>query len=328
MKKEIRPENDITMLSVPQVILLCLLTTIVASVATAIVVAQLTAGKPGDTIFQTVDRVTETVIETKTETQNPKTVIIKEGDLVAKAIDSISGTSEALFSQTPEGEIIDLARGFKISENLLITKPGVEVVGSVSAGLAPVGYYSSERLKLWRTLGEEVFKGPFVEFNQGDPKIGQTVIFVGTNGKIIKGLVQNLSQTTIDFSEQLPTDLAGVLLEVGGSTIGFWNGADILRAQAVGTQVSQIQATQFVTGSDEVGVIDDTQTNDDSVTDDEKEAGCLLVGGNYNEYGECLGIDQGQCLSLGGQFNECASACRHDPDAEICTLQCVITCQL
>ncbi|MFH1608452.1 MAG: MliC family protein [Patescibacteria group bacterium] len=33
-----------------------------------------------------------------------------------------------------------------------------------------------------------------------------------------------------------------------------------------------------------------------------------------------------ECVEKGGVHNDCASACRHDPDAEICTLQCVITC--
>jgi len=32
------------------------------------------------------------------------------------------------------------------------------------------------------------------------------------------------------------------------------------------------------------------------------------------------------CTSRGGVFNECNSACRHDPEASICTMQCVLTC--
>lgn len=33
-----------------------------------------------------------------------------------------------------------------------------------------------------------------------------------------------------------------------------------------------------------------------------------------------------QCTELGGEFNECASACRHNPEAQMCTKQCVLTC--
>jgi membrane-bound inhibitor of C-type lysozyme len=32
------------------------------------------------------------------------------------------------------------------------------------------------------------------------------------------------------------------------------------------------------------------------------------------------------CVAKGGIFNPCASACRHDPKAEVCTMQCVLTC--
>ena len=56
---------------------------------------------------------------------------------------------------------------------------------------------------------------------------------------------------------------------------------------------------------------------------------CEAFGGNYvAEFNECEGIDESACLELGGTHNACASACRNDPDAEICTMQCVIVCDL
>ena len=42
---------------------------------------------------------------------------------------------------------------------------------------------------------------------------------------------------------------------------------------------------------------------------------------------ECEGISKESCEAIGGNFNECASACRNDPDAEICTTQCVLVCE-
>lgn len=42
---------------------------------------------------------------------------------------------------------------------------------------------------------------------------------------------------------------------------------------------------------------------------------------------ECEWINRETCNELGGNFNECASACRNDPEAEICTLQCVQVCE-
>lgn len=56
---------------------------------------------------------------------------------------------------------------------------------------------------------------------------------------------------------------------------------------------------------------------------------CIAQGGSWDpQYRECVGVRPLQCDAIGGAFNECASACRHNPDAEVCTLQCVQVCQL
>ncbi len=46
------------------------------------------------------------------------------------------------------------------------------------------------------------------------------------------------------------------------------------------------------------------------------------------EYRECENIGSDWCLRHGGVFNECGSACRHQPQATVCTLQCVPFCSL
>jgi hypothetical protein len=54
---------------------------------------------------------------------------------------------------------------------------------------------------------------------------------------------------------------------------------------------------------------------------------CVDLGGVwYEEFKECESISEINCVELGGDFDLCASACRHDPDAEICTMQCVLVC--
>jgi hypothetical protein len=56
---------------------------------------------------------------------------------------------------------------------------------------------------------------------------------------------------------------------------------------------------------------------------------CTDLGGNWvDSANECEYISQGDCENIGGSFNECASACRNDPNAELCTLQCVPVCSL
>lgn len=58
-------------------------------------------------------------------------------------------------------------------------------------------------------------------------------------------------------------------------------------------------------------------------------AKCSSYNGAYDpQYKECAGISKEQCESINGTFNECGSACRHDPTAQVCTMQCVIYCQL
>lgn len=55
---------------------------------------------------------------------------------------------------------------------------------------------------------------------------------------------------------------------------------------------------------------------------------CELSGGEWSsEFKECLRVDKIMCESIGGEYNECASACRHNPNAQICTLQCVMVCE-
>jgi len=63
-------------------------------------------------------------------------------------------------------------------------------------------------------------------------------------------------------------------------------------------------------------------------TDAELQSACRDAGGDWlPDSKECVGISQEQCSILNGKFNECASACRNDPNATICTLQCVVVCQ-
>jgi hypothetical protein len=62
---------------------------------------------------------------------------------------------------------------------------------------------------------------------------------------------------------------------------------------------------------------------------DVKISDCEKAGGSLDQKNrECLGVSESECRSIGGTFDECASACRNDPDAEMCTLQCVQVCYL
>ena len=61
--------------------------------------------------------------------------------------------------------------------------------------------------------------------------------------------------------------------------------------------------------------------------DEEHEEECSENEGIWiEEHKECEGISEEICKELDGEFDACASACRNDPDAEICTKQCVLVC--
>jgi hypothetical protein len=55
---------------------------------------------------------------------------------------------------------------------------------------------------------------------------------------------------------------------------------------------------------------------------------CRDMGGIWYPSNVCEvnQLSESECIAKGGEFNPCASACRHNPEAEVCTMQCVLTC--
>lgn len=66
--------------------------------------------------------------------------------------------------------------------------------------------------------------------------------------------------------------------------------------------------------------------NDTKIKEDLKNS-CQDNNGTWlEEYMECEYVGQKWCIDVGGVFDECTSACRHNPGAELCTMQCVPVC--
>lgn len=56
---------------------------------------------------------------------------------------------------------------------------------------------------------------------------------------------------------------------------------------------------------------------------------CKMIDGiRLENYNECENISQERCELEHGTFNPCASACRHDAEAAMCTDQCVSVCKV
>lgn len=61
---------------------------------------------------------------------------------------------------------------------------------------------------------------------------------------------------------------------------------------------------------------------------EEKATACAAANGKWlADVKECEYVSKEWCDQQEGVFEECGSACRHNPDAEICTKQCVIFCK-
>lgn len=116
-----------------------------------------------------------------------------------------------------------------------------------------------------------------------------------------------------------------------------------IREPEEGTMCAQVIDTEKLSGKIEVGhkpgqftvVVDGDEVyssgfDSKSISPDTEadlERSCDDLGGSWiEEARECEGISEESCDDLGGNFNPCASACRNDPDAEYCTMQCVLVC--
>ncbi|MBT3348945.1 DUF3298 domain-containing protein [bacterium] len=80
------------------------------------------------------------------------------------------------------------------------------------------------------------------------------------------------------------------------------------------TDLNAILAPPFLAGTEDV-VIDHSEI-------------CTSSGGNWlANHNECENVGRDWCEQEMGKFNECASACRNDPEAMMCTMQCVLVCE-
>lgn len=85
----------------------------------------------------------------------------------------------------------------------------------------------------------------------------------------------------------------------------------------------------LVTISRDPSIDENRDINATSSASGDLATSCEAAGGNWlAEYDECEYISSSWCSENEGTFAECTSACRHDPEAEICTMQCVPVCQL
>ena len=141
-------------------------------------------------------------------------------------------------------------------------------------------------------------------------------IWAGTATASLKLSVDDTSKiVSINLGDK-PTTYAGYEVSV----------IDINPAPKSGTNVSasNYRVTVHVASS-YTNIVD----NPDIVQGSTAGQICTNAGGVWDgTYRECGGVSESSCKQISGTWNECGSACRHNPSAEMCTMQCVQFCQL
>lgn len=226
-----------------QMVLLTLLVSFVASIATSVSVVSLLNETP-TTITQTVNRIVEKTIEKVVPAQvaqilpapalPPQKEIPapNESDLIARAVEmNLSKITILLEGETPRGI------GFAASgDALVLTDKNILGEGANYSAVFPDGKtYKAKRvyedknsdLAILELRGEkdQIATGtPYVSFASNEPKLGSSVIALGgkEGATVYQGIVSEKTKshilTNIPFKQ---TDRGGILFDIGGKVLGM-----------------------------------------------------------------------------------------------------------
>ena len=123
------------------------------------------------------------------------------------------------------------------------------------------------------------------------------------------------------------------LVTLTGCTSMTEKGQTEVTRQFMGTDIPNDPMLQQVRELEQMQVLNHVVVNESfpvqiTATGPENVLACLsnLDGRWIEEKKECEQMDAQTCKAQGGQFNECASACRNNPEADICFQVCVPVC--
>lgn len=239
---------DIEHLSKSQIVLLTLLVSFVTSIATGIVTVSLMDQAP-PAIAQTVNRVIERTVEkvsasgqTAAVVTQQKTVVVKESDLIAQAIDRVNPSIVRLYTTAKEsptflglGVVLD-AEGMIISDTdaigsgdaIIELSDGTLVRASVNARNAATGV-AYLRSATTTSEGKEVHWSP-AAISTSQPVLGETVVALSgrTISRIADGIITAIIPSArvgepqiIDTSVESDSIMFGSpLIDIDGSLLG------------------------------------------------------------------------------------------------------------
>jgi S1-C subfamily serine protease len=257
---------DIEHLSKSQIVLLTLLVSFVTSIATGIVTVSLMDQAP-PAIAQTVNRVIERTVEkvvpagqTAAVVTQQKTVVVKESDLIAQAVDRVNPSIVRFYTSAPDtptflglGVVLDASGTLVADDDALADR--ADAVAELSDGtrvrafvhsrdpLSGIAYLQSATTTL---EGKSVHWSP-VTISTTQPVLGESVVALSgrTVSRIADGIITTLFPAQKGAPQVIDTGIAAESI-VSGSPLIDTDGSLI----GVSTSVARASSSSgFVSGS-------------------------------------------------------------------------------
>ncbi len=285
---------DIEDLNKSQIILLTLLVSFVTSIATGIVTVSLMEKAPKDVVRVTqkvVERVVEKVGEANPIKQDEpavekiieKTVVVKEGDLIAQAIAENRSKLLALYESDTN---TFAAFALPISKDLLVTDyskidPNKKYYAKNSnSDIFPIEYLKgggTRKLAMFKLLSDEAEKRfRVINLAESDPQLGQSVfLFTSPDfSSVAQGIVSQLKNSFIYVDVSEDKIMPGtVVFNSSAEVVGISTGASRGKSQNAFVSYLSISAFKDSPKEDLEKENDNNASSTDASLEDKLESG-------------------------------------------------------
>jgi len=289
---------DIEKLTKSQIILLTLLVSFVTSIATGIVTVSLMDQAP-QTVTQTINRVVERTIErvvpeetqTATVITKERTVVVKESELIAQAIDRVSPSVVALHApaESEKGERgVFIARGVVAAPGVVVTR-NVDVAhealtiffedGSVFEATRMQDKPESE-LALFSFIGNKESPIEPAAFVTATPKLGQSIIaLTGSRAlHVANGIVtgfasdaQSATKTSLDTkASEAENELSSTDFEINIAANALVPGSIVINTDGAVVGIARGNSTRIMPSTSVLSLLE-ALSSDGSVAQEGKK---------------------------------------------------------
>lgn len=171
----------------------------------------------------------------------------------------------------------------------------------VSLDLDFDSYFDEVFLITQETGGSGTFFYMVAAINKNDGYVGSQAVFIGDRISPQNITITENNTIAVNYVDRKPGENFSVKPSIGKTLYFKYDPKDMSFGELVQNFEGEVDKSTWC------------KSNNGVWFDDDKTC-------------EVNSLSKEECLSKGWEFNECASACRHDSEAKICTMQCVITC--